>query len=112
MKKLEIIIRPEKVGVMKAILSEIGASGASFIGVQGYGSETSEQYIYHGEQFFEQIFSKTKVEVIVKDELVDPIINLVVTRISTGKIGDGRIFVYNVEDAVRVRTGERVTSSL
>ena len=112
MKKIEIIIRPEKVGVMKAILSEIGATGAMFSGIQGYGTEHSEQYIYNGEQFFEQLYSKTKVEVVVKDELVEKLIDLVVTRISTGQIGDGRIFVYNVEEAVRVRTGERGVLSL
>ncbi|MDR3765902.1 MAG: P-II family nitrogen regulator [Butyricicoccus sp.] len=112
MKKIEIIIRPEKVGVMKAILSEIGATGAMFSGIQGYGTEHSEQYIYNGEQFFEQLYSKTKVEVVIKDELVEKLIDLVVTRISTGQIGDGRIFVYNVEEAVRVRTGERGVLSL
>lgn len=112
MKKIEVIMRPEKVGIMKAILSEIGATGAMFSSVQGYGSEHSEQYIYNGEQFYKQLFSKTKVEVVVKDELVEPLINLVVTRISSGKIGDGRIFVYNLEEAVRVRTGERGESSL
>lgn len=112
MKKIEIIIRPEKVGVMKAILSEIGATGAMFSGIQGYGTEHSEQYIYNGEQFFEQLYSKTKVEVVVKDELVEKLIDLVVTRISTGQIGDGRIFVCNVEEAVRVRTGERGVLSL
>lgn len=97
---------------MKAILSEIGATGAMFSGIQGYGTEHSEQYIYNGEQFFEQLYSKTKVEVVIKDELVEKLIDLVVTRISTGQIGDGRIFVYNVEEAVRVRTGERGVLSL
>ncbi|MDO4491685.1 MAG: P-II family nitrogen regulator [Lachnospiraceae bacterium] len=112
MKKLEIIIRPEKVSVMKAILSEARASGANFVSVQGYGSEQSEQYLYHGEQQYEQIYSKTKVEVVVPDEKVEPIIEMVTRRISTGKIGDGKIFIYNVEDTVKVRTGERGLSSL
>ena len=112
MKKLEIIIRPEKVGILKAILSEGGATGAMFSGIQGYGSEHSEQYIYQGEQFFEQIYSKTKAEVVVKDELVERLIELIGQRISTGQIGDGRIFVYPVEEAVRIRTGERGISSL
>lgn len=112
MKKLEIIIRPEKVAVMKAILSETGASGATFSTVQGYGMEQSDQYLFNGEQMYEQIFSKTKIEVVVNDELVEPIIEKVEKRISSGKIGDGKIFIYPVEDAVRVRTGERGPSIL
>ena len=112
MKKLEIIIRPEKVSLMKAILSEVRATGANFVSIQGYGSEQSEQYLYQGEQQYEQIYSKTKVEVVVADDKVEPIIEMVTRRISTGKIGDGKIFIYNVEDTVRIRTGERGLSSL
>lgn len=107
MKKLEIIIRPEKAGIMKAILSEAGVSGAMFSTIQGYGAEQSNQYLFKGEQFYEQIFSKTKVDIVVNDDLVEPIIDMVEKRISTGKIGDGRIFISNIEEAVRIRTGER-----
>lgn len=107
MKKLEIIIRPEKVGQMKIILSELGAQGAMFTSISGYGSQKSQQYVFRGKPYFEQIFLKTKVETVVTDEMAEKIIERVLKDIPTGEIGDGKIFIYDVADVVRIRTGER-----
>ena len=93
MKKLEFVIRPEKIALMKTILSECGAHGAMFTSVSGYGNQKSEQYVYRGKPYFEQIFLKTKVETIVSEETADKIIGRILKEMSTGEIGDGRIFI-------------------
>lgn len=107
MKKIEFVIRPEKVGIIKTILSECGAHGAMFSSISGYGNEKSQQYVFRGKPYYEQIFLKTKVETMVSDDLVDPLVERVLKEMPTGEIGDGKIFIIPLEDAVRIRTGER-----
>ncbi|OPJ60118.1 P-II family nitrogen regulator [Clostridium oryzae] len=106
MKKLEIVLRPEKLEELKEAFNEIGVSGMSVSTVMGYGNQKGATEIYRGTQITATLLHKLKVETIVKDELVDKTIEKIREKISTGKIGDGKIFIYNVEDAVRVRTGE------
>lgn len=112
MKKIEFVIRPEKVGLIKTILSESGAHGAMFSSISGYGNEKSQQYVFRGKPYYEQIFLKTKVETMVPDELVDPLVDRVLKEMPTGEIGDGKIFIIPLEDAIRIRTGERGDSVL
>lgn len=107
MKKLEIVIRPEKVAQMKIILSETGARGAMFTSISGYGAQRSEQYVFRGKPYFEQIFLKTKVETYVTDEVAEEIIDRILKEIPTGEIGDGKIFISEVSEVIRIRTGER-----
>lgn len=112
MKKLEFVIRPEKIALMKTILSECGAHGAMFTSVSGYGNQKSEQYVYRGKPYFEQIFLKTKVETIVSEETADKIIARVLREMPTGEIGDGKIFIQPIEEVIRIRTGERGMDAL
>lgn len=112
MKKLEFVIRPEKIALMKTILSECGAHGAMFTSVSGYGNQKSEQYVYRGKPYFEQIFLKTKVETIVSEETADKIITRVLREMPTGEIGDGKIFIQPIEEVIRIRTGERGMDAL
>ncbi len=112
MKKLEIVIRPEKVGLMKQILIECEAHGAMFSSVSGYGKEKSSQYVFRGKEYYEQIFLKTKVETICTEDVAETIIKRVLEEIPTGEIGDGKIFVYDIAECIRIRTGERGTSAL
>ncbi len=112
MKKLEFVIRPEKIALMKTILSECGAHGAMFTSVSGYGNQKSEQYVYRGKPYFEQIFLKTKVETIVSEETADKIIGRILKEMPTGEIGDGKIFIQPIEEVIRIRTGERGMDAL
>ncbi len=112
MKKLEIVIRPEKVALMKSILSEVGAQGAMFTSVSGYGKQKSQQYVFRGKAYYEQIFLKTKVETVVSEEVAETLIERVLREMPTGEIGDGKIFVYEVGDIIRIRTGEHGEAAL
>ncbi|SDB28796.1 P-II family nitrogen regulator [Eubacterium oxidoreducens] len=107
MKKLEIIIRPEKVKLLKAILNESGAHGAMFTRISGYGNQRGKEFSYGGTTYFENIFTKTKVETVVSDEIAEDLIDKILVSVPTGEAGDGKIFVYDVAEAIRIRTGER-----
>lgn len=112
MKKLEIIIKPEKLDELKQILDENEANGIMITNIMGYGAQKGFKRIYRGNEYFVNLLPKVKVETVVPDETAEQIIELVTKEISTGNIGDGKIFVYNVEDAIRVRTGERGSEAL
>lgn len=111
-KKLEIIIKPEKLDELKQILDENEANGIMITNIMGYGAQKGFKRIYRGNEYFVNLLPKVKVETVVPDETAEQIIELVTKEISTGNIGDGKIFVYNVEDAIRVRTGERGAEAL
>lgn len=106
MKKLEIVIRPEKVAQIKMILSECGCTGAMFTNVSGYGNQKSQQYVFQGKPNYEQIFLKVKVETVVEDRVATKVVDRIVKELPTGEIGDGKIFVQDVTDTIRIRTGE------
>ena len=112
MKKVECGVGREEIALMKTILSECGAHGAMFTSVSGYGNQKSEQYVYRGKPYFEQIFLKTKVETIVSEETADKIITRVLREMPTGEIGDGKIFIQPIEEVIRIRTGERGMDAL
>ena len=111
-KKLEMIIKPEKLDDLKTILESNHANGMMVTNIMGYGSQKGFKRIYRGNEYFVNLLPKLKVEVVVDDQYVEPIVEKVVAEISTGNIGDGKIFIYNIEDAVRVRTGERGLNAL
>lgn len=112
MKKLEIIIRSEKLDEMKKILDECHINGAIISDIMGYGRQKGYKSAYKGSEYIINLLPKIKVEIIIKDNLVEKIIGLIEERISTDNIGDGKIFIYNVEDCVKIRTGERGENAL
>ncbi|MBI5695763.1 MAG: P-II family nitrogen regulator [Nitrospirae bacterium] len=107
MKKIEAIIKPFKLEEVKDALNEAGVAGMTVTEVKGYGRQKGHVELYRGAEYDVAFVPKVKLELIVADALVDKTIALIEETAKTGKIGDGKIFVYSVEEAVRIRTGER-----
>ena len=107
MKKIEAIIKPYKLDDVKDALNEIGISGMTLSEVKGYGRQKGHKEVYRGAEYIVDFLPKMKLEIIVKAEDVDRVIECIRQSAYTGKIGDGKIFVLPVEDVVRVRTGEK-----
>ena len=107
MKKLEIIIKPEKLESLKNILDDCEASGLMITNIMGYGNQKGYKTTYRGTTYNVNLLPKVKVETVVADDAAEKIVDRVVKEISTGNYGDGKIFIYNIEDVVRIRTGER-----
>ena len=112
MKKLEIIIKPEKLEDLKALLDSEEVNGLNIVNSMGYGNQKGYKTTYRGSEYVVNLIPKVKIETIAADDVADKIIFKVCERISTGKIGDGKIFVYDVADVVRIRTGERGETAL
>lgn len=112
MKKLSIIVRSEKLDDIKAILDECGSTGATVSNIMGYGNQKGYKTTYRGSEYVVNLIPKIKIETIVKDDVADNIIFKVCEKISTGKVGDGKIFVYDVADVIRIRTGEHGDTAL
>ncbi|BCN31256.1 P-II family nitrogen regulator [Anaeromicropila herbilytica] len=112
MKKLEIIIRTEKLEEVKKILEDSKANGLMITNIMGYGNQKGYTQIYRGTEYTVNLLPKIKVETVVAADIAETIIEKVVNEIQTGKYGDGKIFIYDVEDAVRIRTGERGEEAL
>ena len=108
MKKLEIIIQPEKLEALKAILDASNVSGIMISNIMGYGNQKGHKQFYRGAEYSVNLLPKIKVE----PEVAEPLIRKIVEEIKTGAYGDGKIFVYEVQDAVRIRTGERGSAAL
>ncbi|NPA04376.1 MAG: P-II family nitrogen regulator [Epsilonproteobacteria bacterium] len=106
MKKIEAIIKPFKLDEVKEALSEIGVSGMTVTEVKGYGRQQGHTELYRGAEYIVDFLPKVKVEVVVKASEVDNVIEKIVNAARTGKIGDGKVFVSDVEKVVRIRTGE------
>lgn len=112
MKKLEIIIKPERLETLKSILEENSANGLMITNIMGYGNQKGYTQKYRGNDYNVNLLPKVKVETVVLSEAADKIIDVVVKELSTGHYGDGKIFIYPVEDAIRIRTGERGEKAL
>lgn len=106
MKKIEIIIRPEKFDDIKDILAECGISGMMVSNVMGFGNQMGYTQQYRGTKYNVNLLPKMRIETIVKDGVVDKMVKKVTDKLSTGNVGDGKIFIIPVEEAVRIRTGE------
>lgn len=106
MKKIEAMIKPFKLDDVRESLSDIGISGMTITEVRGFGRQKGHTELYRGAEYMVDFLPKVKLEVVVLDELVDQCIEAIIETAQTGKIGDGKIFVYNVERAIRIRTGE------
>ena len=106
MRKIEAIIKPFKLEEVKSALGEAGIQGMTVIEVKGFGRQKGHTETYRGSEYTVDFLPKIKIEIVVADSLVQPAIKAIVEAAKTGKIGDGKIFVSTVEQAVRIRTGE------
>ena len=106
MKKIEAIIKPFKLDDVKEALNEIGIQGMTISEVKGYGRQKGHKEIYRGAEYVVDFIPKLKLEIVVAADWVDKVIDTIKAAAQTGKVGDGKIFVTPVEQAVRVRTGE------
>ncbi len=112
MKKIEAIIKPFTFDQVKDGLTELGVQGMTVSEVRGFGRQKGHQEIYRGAEYQVDFIPKVKIELVVDDDMVSALTEEIVARAGTGKIGDGKIFVIPVEEAVRIRTGESGTSAL
>jgi nitrogen regulatory protein PII len=106
MKLISAIIKPFKLDDVRAALSELGVSGMTVTEVKGFGRQRGHTELYRGAEYVVDFVPKTRIEVAVKDALVDQVIEAIVAAARTGKVGDGKIFVSDIERAIRIRTGE------
>ncbi len=107
MKKIEAIIKPFKLDDVKDALAQIGIAGMTVTEVKGYGRQQGHTELYRGAEYIVDFLPKVKVEIVVKAEDVDEVVEKIVEAARTGKIGDGKVFVSDIETVVRIRTGER-----
>ena len=107
MKKIEAIIKPFKLEDVKEALSEVGVEGMTVVEVKGFGRQKGHTEIYRGSEYTVDFLPKVKIEVVVEDDRADTVVDAVVKAANTGKIGDGKVFVSEVLEAVRIRTGEK-----
>ena len=106
MKRIEAIIRPAKVGEVLAALEKVGHPGVMISEIEGHGSQKGVKQQLRGRTYNVSLLMKKKIDVIVKDQEADKIIQAIKEAVSTGEIGDGKIFVSNMDNAIRIRTGE------
>lgn len=106
MKKIEAYIKPFKLDDVKAALMELGVRGMSVSEIRGFGRQKGHTELYRGSEYKVDFLPKTKMEIVVSDEMVEQVIEVIQKVARTGQVGDGKIFVLAVEDAVRIRTGE------
>jgi len=107
MKKIEAIIKPFKIDEVREKLSNLGVQGMTVTEVKGFGRQKGHAELYRGSEYGVDFLPKTKVEIVIKDEQLNEVIEAITEVAKTGNIGDGKIFVIDIEEAVRIRTGER-----
>jgi nitrogen regulatory protein P-II 1 len=107
MKKVEAIIKPFKLNEVKDALHEIGVQGMNVSEVKGFGRQKGHTEIYRGSEYTVDFLPKVKLEIVLPDGMVAQVVDVIVKSAKTGKIGDGKVFVSNVEEVVRIRTDER-----
>ncbi len=112
MKKIEAIIKPFKLEEVKDALGEIGIEGMTISEVKGFGRQKGHTEIYRGSEYAMDFLPKIKIELVVPDQLLDRAVEAITKSAKTGKIGDGKIFISTVEDAVRIRTEERGSQAI
>ena len=112
MKKIEAIIKPFKLDEVREALSELNISGLTVTEVKGFGRQKGHTELYRGAEYVVDFLPKTKIEAAVDDSIVERVLETIETAARTGKIGDGKIFVYALEQVVRIRTGETGNDAL
>lgn len=106
MKKIEAIIKPFKLDEVKEALQDVGVQGLTVTEIKGFGRQKGHTELYRGAEYVVDFLPKVKIEVVITDDMSDSVIEAIVSAAKTDKIGDGKIFVTSVEQAIRIRTGE------
>ncbi len=112
MKKIEAIIKPFKLEEVKEALTGVGVKGITVTEVKGFGRQKGHTEIYRGAEYVVDFLPKVKIEVVVESDLVPKVVETIMDVARTGKIGDGKIFVFPIEEVIRIRTGERGINAL
>ena len=112
MKKIEAIVRPHRLGHVKSALEVLGIEGMTVTEVKGFGRQKGHTEVYRGAEYKIEFLPKVKIEVVLADALVDQAIDAIILAAKTGSVGDGKIFVFDLEDVIRVRTGEHGESAI
>jgi nitrogen regulatory protein P-II 2 len=112
MKLITAIIKPFKLDEVRAAVSDIGVRGLTVTEVRGFGRQRGHTEIYRGAEYVVEFVPKTKIEIAVDDDLVELMIEAIMKSAKTGKVGDGKIFVFDLEQVVRIRTGERNSNAI
>jgi len=107
MKKIEAIIKPFKLDEVKDALNAIGINGMTVTEVKGFGRQKGHVEVYRGTEYEVSFLPKIKIEVVIPDSIIDKVISTIIEKAKTGNIGDGKIFLYSLEDVIRIRTGDR-----
>ena len=107
MKKIEAIVKPFKLEEVKDALGEIGVTGMTVSEVKGFGRQKGHTEIYRGSEYTVDFLPKIKIELVLPDALADQAVAVIIKAAKTGKIGDGKVFILNIEDAIRIRTEEK-----
>lgn len=112
MKKIEAIVKPFKLDEVKDALNEIGIQGMTVTEVKGFGRQKGHTELYRGAEYVVDFIPKIKIEIVSPDSLAPKIVEVIEKAAKTGKIGDGKIFLYQIDDVIRIRTGERGESAV
>ena len=112
MKKIEAIIKPFKLDDVKEALNKIGISGMTVLDSKGFGRQKGHTELYRGAEYIVDFIPKIKIEVVINDKMLKKAIDTIQKTANTGKIGDGKIFISNIEEAIRIRTGEKGNSAI
>ncbi|KJU85294.1 Nitrogen regulatory protein PII [Candidatus Magnetobacterium bavaricum] len=112
MKKIEAIIKPFKLDEVKDALHNVGVQGMTVVDVKGFGRQKGHTELYRGTEYVIDFIPKVKIELVVDDSIAEKVVETILQTARTGKIGDGKIFVYDAQEAVRIRTGERGQQAL
>jgi nitrogen regulatory protein P-II 1 len=107
MKKVEAIIKPFKLDEVKDALNAIGIHGMTVTDVKGFGRQKGHVEVYRGNEYEVTFLPKVKIEVVIPDSMIDQVISTIIDKAKNGKVGDGKIFIYSLEDVIRIRTGEK-----
>ncbi|NBM37425.1 MULTISPECIES: nitrogen regulatory protein P-II, partial [unclassified Proteus (in: enterobacteria)] len=107
MKKIEAIIKPFKLDDVREALAEVGITGMTVTEVKGFGRQKGHTELYRGAEYMVDFLPKVKIEIVVADEIAETCVDTIMTTAQTGKIGDGKIFVFDVNRVIRIRTGEQ-----
>jgi nitrogen regulatory protein P-II 1 len=112
MKKIEAIIKPFKLDEVKEALHEVGLQGITVTEAKGFGRQKGHTELYRGAEYVVDFLPKVKIEIVLGDDMVDKAVEAIMSAARTGRIGDGKIFILDVEQAIRIRTGEAGTDAL
>ena len=107
MKKIEAIIKPFKLDEVKEALHEVGIQGITVIEAKGFGRQKGHTELYRGAEYVVDFLPKVKIEVVIEDTMLDTVLEAVQNAAKTGRIGDGKIFISSIDEAIRIRTGEK-----